>query len=134
MRKATSHNAMSLEIEAQIRKCEERLYTAMLASDVLELDALIADNLLFVGSTGDLATKAMDLELHRTGGTQFHELVPKELKIRVCGDRTVLAVAKVFLSGSFLGNAFAGDHRYLRMWQNGEDGWQIVGGSVSPMA
>lgn len=124
---------MSLEIETQIRECEERLYAAMLASDVSELDALIADDLLFVGPTGDLATKAMDLELHRTGGTKFHELVPKELEIRVRGDRVVLAVANVFLSGSFLGNAFAGDHRYLRVWQNGENGWQIVGGSVVPI-
>ncbi|MEO1148720.1 MAG: nuclear transport factor 2 family protein, partial [Cyanobacteria bacterium J06638_22] len=74
-----------------------------------------------------------DLELHRTGGTKFHELVPKELEIRVRGDRVVLVVAKVFLSGSFLGNAFAGDHRYLRVWQNGENGWQIVGGSVVPI-
>ncbi|MEO1211676.1 MAG: nuclear transport factor 2 family protein [Cyanobacteria bacterium J06638_20] len=124
---------MSSDIEAQIRTCEERLYAAMLASDVSELDALIADDLLFVGPTGDLATKAMDLELHRTGGTKFHELVPKELEIRVRGDHVALAVAKVFLSGSFLGTDFAGDHRYLRVWQNGENGWQIVGGSVVPI-
>ena len=72
---------MNSEVEAQIRECEARLYAAMAASDVPELDALIADDLLFAGPTGELATKAMDLDLHRTGGTQFHEFVPKELEI-----------------------------------------------------
>jgi len=122
---------MDQEIEIQIRDCETRLYAAMLASDATELDALIADDLLFVSPTGELATKAMDLELHRTGGTKFHELVPHELEIRVWSDRFVLAVAKIFLSGTYLGEAFAGDFRYVRVWRQSENGWQIAGGSVS---
>jgi ketosteroid isomerase-like protein len=125
---------MNSEIETQIRECEVRLYAAMLASDVSELDSLIADELLFAGPTGELATKAMDLELHRTGGTQFHELVPKELEIRVWSDRFVLASAKVFLSVTSLGTAFAGDYRYMRIWRKGNNGWQIVGGSVIAMS
>ncbi len=122
---------MNSNIEAQIRDCETRLYAAMLASDVAELDALIADDLLFVGPTGELATKAMDLELHRTGGTKFDELTPKELVLRVTSERSAIAVAKISLSGNYLGHDFAGDYRYLRVWRNGESGWQIVGGSVS---
>jgi ketosteroid isomerase-like protein len=124
---------MNPNIEAKIRDCETRLYAAMIASDVAELDALIADDLLFVGPTGELATKAMDLELHRTGGTKFHELVPKELEIRVWHEQLAIAAAKVFLSGTYLGNEFAGDFRYLRVWGHSESGWQIVGGSVSPI-
>jgi ketosteroid isomerase-like protein len=117
---------MEPEIETQIRECEARLYAAMLASDVAELDVLIADDLL--------ATKAMDLELHRTGGTQFHEFVPKDLEIRVWSEQFALVSAKIFLSGTYLGNVFAGDYRYMRVWRNGENGWQIAGGSVSTMA
>jgi ketosteroid isomerase-like protein len=124
---------MNSGIETQIRECEARLYTAMLASDVSELDLLIADDLLFAGPTGELATKAMDLELHRTGGTQFHEFVPKELEIRVWSEHFVLASAKIFLSGTYLENAFAGDYRYMRIWRKGNYGWQIVGGSASAM-
>ena len=122
---------MNSEIEAQIRECETRLYAAMSASDVSELDALIADDLLFAGPTGELATKAMDLDLHRTGGTQFHEFVPKELEIRVWNENFVLASARIFLSGIYLGNAFAGDYRYMRVWRKGKSGWQIAGGSVT---
>ena len=124
---------MNPEIENEIRACEARLYSAMLASDVAELDALIADDLLFAGPTGELATKAMDLELHRTGGTQFHEFTPKELEIRVWSEQFALASAKIFLSGTYVGQAFAGDYRYTRIWRKGPHGWQVVGGSITAM-
>jgi hypothetical protein len=45
----------------------------------------------------------------------------------------VLASAKVFLSVTSLGNAFAGDYRYMRIWRKGNNGWQIIGGSISAM-
>lgn len=106
----------------------------MLASDVAELDGLIADDLLFAGPTGELATKAMDLELHRTGGTRFSELVPQELEIRVWSDRCALAAARIFLSGTYLGNSFAGDYRYIRIWRRTDQGWQVAGGSVIAIA
>ncbi|MBD2111584.1 MULTISPECIES: nuclear transport factor 2 family protein [Cyanophyceae] len=124
---------MDSEIETQIRECEARLYAAMSASDVAELDLLIADDLLFAGPTGELATKAMDLDLHRTGGTQFHEFVPKGLEIRVLSEHFALASAHVFLSGTYSGNAFAGDYRYMRVWRRDRSGWQIIGGSATAM-
>jgi ketosteroid isomerase-like protein len=125
---------MDPEIEAQLRACEARLYAAMLASDVTELDELIADDLLFAGPTGELATKAMDLELHRSGGTRFHELTPEELEIRVWSEQFALASAKIFLRGTYLGQAFAGHYRYTRIWRKGQSGWQIVGGSATAMS
>lgn len=125
---------MNSEIETQIRASEARLYAAILASNVDELDALLADDLLFAGPTGELATKAMDLELHRSGGTQFHEFTPKELEIRVWSEQFALASAKIFLSGTYLGQVFAGDFRYTRIWRKGQQGWQVVGGSVNAMS
>ncbi len=124
---------MTSAIETEIRACEARLYAAMSTSNVSELDALIADDLIFSGPTGELATKAMDLELHRTGGTQFHELVSKALEIRVLSEDVALASAHIFLSGTYLGNAFAGDFRYMRVWRRGDRDWQVAGGSVTAM-
>ena len=124
---------MNPEIENQIRAGEARLYSAMFTSDVTELDALLADDLLFSGPTGELATKAMDLELHRTGGTKFHEFRPMELEIHIWSEQFALAAARIFLRGTYLGQEFAGEYRYIRIWRKGQDGWQIVGGSVTPM-
>lgn len=124
---------MDSEIAAQIRECEARLYQVMAVSDGSALDLLIADDLLFVGPTGELATKAMDLELHRIGATQFHEFAPKELDIRVWSEQFGLAVAKIVLSGTSLGNSWAGNYRYTRVWRQGKSGWQVMGSSVSAM-
>ena len=121
---------MDSEIEPQIRECEARLCAAMLASDVAELDALIANDLLFAGPTGQLVTKKMDLELHRTGNIQFRELVPQDLEIRVWSESFVLISAKIGLSGTFLGEDFAGDYRYPRVWRSDDRGWQVAGGSA----
>jgi len=125
---------MNAEIEAEIRACEARLYAAMLASDLTELAVLIADDLLFAGPTGELATKTMDLELHRTGGTRFHEFTSKELEIRAWSETFALASAKIFLRGTYLGQPFSGDFRYTRIWRKGPQGWQVVGGSVIAMS
>ncbi len=114
---------MNPEIENQIRACEARLYAAMFASDVTELDALIADDLLFAGPTGELATKAMDLELHRTGASKFHEFRPRELEIRIWSEKFAIASARIFLRGTYLEQEFSGDFRYIRVWRNGQNGW-----------
>src|SRR5579872_4424622 len=50
------------QTDVVIRALEERLWAAQLAADVATLDELIADDLLFAGPTGELATKAEDLE------------------------------------------------------------------------
>jgi len=60
-------------------------------------------------------------------------LVSKALEVRVLSEDVALASAHIFLSGSYLGNAFAGDFRYMRVWRRGETGWQVAGGSVTVM-
>jgi hypothetical protein len=52
--------------DPEIVELEARLRAAQLAADVVALDALIAEDLLFVGPDGRLATKSQDLEAHAT--------------------------------------------------------------------
>jgi ketosteroid isomerase-like protein len=127
-------SSINPDVETEIRAHEARLCAAMQASNVAELEVLIAEDLLFAGPTGALFTKAMDLELHRSGGTVFDQLVPQELEIRAWSDQFALASAKVFLSGSYLGQAFQGEFRYTRVWRRGAHGWQVAGGSVNAIS
>lgn len=117
------------EIEAKIRECEARLYAAMATSNLEELNTLIADDLLFVGPDGQLATKALDLELHRTGATVFTQFDPKGLQLRIL-DGSVVALARIFLSGTYLGQPFAGKFQYMRVWVLCQGSWQVTAGSV----
>ena len=103
----------------------------MLASDVEELDALIAADLFFTGPDGATVTKPQDLEAHRSGASRFHDVTLGELEIRVWTEAFALASARVFVSGVFSGQAFVGHCRYTRVWRKGEGGWQIAAGNVS---
>lgn len=55
---------MNLE---KITSLEKQLETAMLNSDVLALDKLIDDELVFTNHMGQKTTKHMDLEAHDSG-------------------------------------------------------------------
>lgn len=59
--------------DTAIENLEERLRQAMLNSDVLTLDELIAEDLLFTMHTGLLINKQADLEAYRSGRQKLTE-------------------------------------------------------------
>ena len=65
---------MSDNLQSQIIELEERLRQAMLYSDVNELDALIAPELLFTNHLGQIFSKQEDLDAHRSGKFKFTEI------------------------------------------------------------
>ncbi|MBW4637216.1 MAG: nuclear transport factor 2 family protein [Gloeocapsa sp. UFS-A4-WI-NPMV-4B04] len=125
-----NHNS---KIEAEIVACEQQLYTAQLSSNVSLLQELLSDELIFVGPSGEIFTKQMDLELHRSGSINMTKLEPKEQEIR-CLNGAAVAVTKIFLAGTFQGVSFAGDFRYTRIWHHTEKGWRIIAGHCSAIA
>src|SRR5689334_555870 len=73
---------------------EARLRAAQLAADVVALDQLISDDLLFTGPDGRLATKADDLAAHRSGLVRIREHDPIELRVRRAGpDVAIVALS-----------------------------------------
>jgi hypothetical protein len=63
----------SFDANPEIASLEDRLRQAQLGADVATLDELIPDDLLFTGPDGQLATKAQDIEAHRSRTARFHE-------------------------------------------------------------
>ncbi len=126
-------NSLGWVVE-EIAACEVRLRGAQLASDVRELDGLIGDELIFVDVAGRIATKAMDLESHRSGGLKLAHSELKEQEIRPLSESVAVAIVRVSLVGSYEGNEFAGDFRYTRVWQKSAEGWRIVVGHMSVLA
>ena len=121
-------------IEATIRQQEARLRAAQLQSDVVALDQLIDDALLFTGPDGALATKADDLALHRAGAIKFLLHEPSDLRVRVITNDVVVVVLRTHLVGRFHDTGIAGDYQYTRVWARHADVWRIVAGHVSALA
>ena len=118
--------------DPEIVALEERLRAAQLQADTEELERLIADELLFTGPDGQLATKAQDLDAHRSGIVRFREHEPEELRVRRVGDHVAITSLRARLAVEVAGQLVRGTFRYTRVWSR-EDGtsWRVTGGHVS---
>lgn len=116
-------------METEIQQHEEALRVAMLTSDVQALDALIADDLIFIGPTGEVFHKQDDLEMHRSGRQTLTVAEWRAVEITLRDQAAVTSVTAA-LAGSFDGAAFSGTFRYCRFWAKTATGWQVLGGSV----
>jgi Domain of unknown function (DUF4440) len=72
---------MNDNLQSQILELEEQLRQAMLHSNVAELDALIAPELLFTNHLGQIFSKQDDLDAHRSGKFKFTEITPSDRHI-----------------------------------------------------
>ena len=125
---------MNPHAAAPIVEVEERLRQAMLTSDVAELDALIAPELLFTSYLGQLITKQQDLEMHRSRVLQLTELTPSDPHIQL-HDRFAVVSVQMHLVGSYDGTPIDQHIRFTRVWAISSVGvWQIVAGHASLIA
>ena len=119
--------------EDELLREERALQAAQLASDVGELDRLLHPDLLAVGPDGSLVDKAADLEAHRTGVFEIHELSEEDVQVRVAGDTAVTFVV-LQLRGAIAGEAVAGRMRYTRTWSRDGGAWRVLAAHIAPAA
>lgn len=125
---------MSKHTELQIIEIEERLRQAMLESDVAELDALIAPELIFTSYLGQLVSKQQDLDMHRSGAIKIDSITPSERQIQLNHGFSIVSV-RMHIAGSYEGTEMAGDFRFTRVWAISSAGsLQIVAGHASMVA
>lgn len=117
-------------MESEIIALEEKLRFAMLTSDVNSLDELIADSLFFTAPTGELITKEMDINVHKSGIQKVSKLELIEQKIGFYTNFAVVA-AKMQLEGKFGNEQIDGIYCYTRVWAKLQNHWQVVSGHVS---
>ncbi len=117
-----------MSLAEQVVESEKTLFAAVRTADVVALDALIHDDLLFHLPNGQLATKADDLEAYRSGNMVVSSIEPGEPVVRVHGDTAAVSVV-VELKAHYFGQELNERLRYLRVWQWTDDRWQIMAGS-----
>jgi Domain of unknown function (DUF4440) len=117
--------------QAQIIELEGRLRRAMLHSDVVELDALIAPELLFTNHLGQVVSKGADLDAHRSGQFKFTEITPSERQVQLNDGFAIVSVLMHIL-GSYQGTPVEQDIRFTRVWAISTSGSiQIIAGHTS---
>ncbi|HST62069.1 MAG TPA: nuclear transport factor 2 family protein [Longimicrobium sp.] len=127
------HRVLAGAADPEIVACEAALRVAQLAADVDALGRLIADDLLFTGPDGQLATRAQDLDAHRSGAVRFVAHEPEELRVRRIGADVAVAALRARLTVDVAGTRVSGTYRYTRVWarEGGGAPWRVAGGHVS---
>jgi ketosteroid isomerase-like protein len=117
--------------DAEIVALEAEIRAAQLAADVVALDRLIADELLFTGPDGELGSKAQDLAAHRSGVVRVREHEPEELRIRRIGHDVAIVALRTRLAVEVAGALVRGTYRYTRVWAREDGTWRVAGGHVA---
>lgn len=117
---------MTVATRDLIQGLERRLREAMRASALDELDALLADDLVFTDHLGGLWGKQDDLTAHRCGAIHISSLSASQEHILI---RDNMAVVNMLLeiAGTFAGQEASGVFRFTRVWAPTTSGqWQVL--------
>jgi hypothetical protein len=108
-----------------VEQVERRRFAAMVAQDIAVLEPMLAEELRYVHSNGQLENKAQFIETIRSGSRRFRAIVVQELDIRTYDDVAVV-------SGLLTADAQAGDQpvalklRFTDVYINRDGRWQLV--------
>ena len=108
---------------------ENQLFSAQLESNLNLLDQLLHDDLIAVAPTGQIVTKEMDLNAHRTKTMIIEEASTVINEVKITGDNTAISIVTMKAKGKMMGTPLEGQFRYFRVWQRFGDTLKIVGAS-----
>ncbi|MDF2515686.1 MAG: hypothetical protein K0R59_982 [Sphingobacterium sp.] len=111
-----------------VAEAENQLFLAQKTSNVDTLDQLLYDNLIAVTPTGEMLTKEMDLNAHRSKSMIIDEASTQIDDINIIGD-TALSVVTMTAKGKVMGTPLAGKFRYFRVWKHIDGSLKVVGAS-----
>ncbi|MGF1922911.1 MAG: nuclear transport factor 2 family protein [Bacteroidia bacterium] len=114
--------------EEQIIDSEKRLFEAMKLGDILVLEELLHDSLIFNTPIGQTITKSMDIENYRSGLMTVTEISVSDRIIHTIEDMSTVAVT-IHLKANYADQIIDGKFRYLRVWKLFDNSWKIIAGS-----
>ncbi len=112
----------------EIAAAENELFLAQLASNVDGLDLLLYDDLVAVAPDGQMLTKEMDLNAHRSKAMIIENASTEINEIRIIGD-TALSVTTMTAKGKVMGAPLEGKFRYFRVWKRIDNTLKVIGAS-----
>jgi ketosteroid isomerase-like protein len=125
------HERKHLERE-QIVELEKEWRQAALSDDVPTMDKLLSEDYLGITASGEVLTKAQQLDHMRTHEVMLTKLETSELKIKLVGNVAIVtSLAQV--DGTSDGEPLRGAFRYTRVYQRLVNGtWKVTNFEVTP--
>jgi hypothetical protein len=119
--------------QQQIIDLEMQLIEAIRTSNLIFLEKVLHDELLFLSPGGQVITKEMDLASHRAGAMVVERITPLFEDVHIIED-TATVIVVYDTRGTMLGNPIEGRFRYVRVWKKTQDILQVIAGSCIKLA
>lgn len=113
--------------EDQVRRMESQRFAAMVDADVGELAPMLADDLTYVHSTGQVQTKPELLQALASGALDYASIEPREQNVRVF-KKLAMVQGVIAVTATIEGQKKPStmDLRYTDVYVFAEDRWQLV--------
>jgi ketosteroid isomerase-like protein len=112
-------------VEHQIAALADQVLQADLRADTSFMEKHFADDYTAIYASGQLCTKAQDLESIKSGDLKYEALDVRERKIRIYGD-TAVVIVLVSAKGTRSGKPFSGDFRSTWIFVKQKGNWKKV--------
>jgi ketosteroid isomerase-like protein len=119
-------------MESDILALEDTRYAAMTANDLVALEALLHDDLIYTHSSAAVDTKASWLESLRSGKTRYRKATRTDQKVRFFGD-VALVTGRATLEVEVNGQPRALNVRFLNAWTMTPQGWRFAAWQSTPI-
>lgn len=108
-----------------IKEAERQLIQGMIDIDMDVLEELILDEVVYINFNGQVVTKAVDLEIRRSGVLVVEQLIVTEQMIKLFDDQAIVSVKEHF-AGTYSGRPYEIMLRSTRVWKMFDDQWKVV--------
>lgn len=124
--------ANAAAIETDLKKLANDMSAAQVKGDAEALNKMWADNYVFVGPDGSVATKAQRLDSMKSGDTKIESLAYDEMSVRSNAEGTgAILIGRATVKGVNLGKPANGQFRMTQVWSKTKDGWRLASGQVT---
>lgn len=114
------------DVKKQVEALEEQWRTARLTGDVAAMERLLSDDYIGISMTGQVSTKAQQLERVRDRRTVLTELDLVDMHVKLIG-AIAIVTSRAEVQGTNDGRVVTGTYRYTRVYQRVSNGsWKIT--------
>jgi ketosteroid isomerase-like protein len=106
---------------------------ALKAKDIAALEAIWADDYIFVNGHGQLRTKADRIADIRSGASSIDSITHEEAPTVRTHGKTTLVLSRVTIVGRYSGREVSHDFRSLHVWINESGTWRLVFNQLTPV-
>jgi ketosteroid isomerase-like protein len=121
-------------IEADLKKLTTDTAAYLVKNDIPAMEKVYAENYMFVGPDGSVATRAQRLEAMKTGDTKYESITYDDISVRTNPEGTgAVVISKATVKGKNMGKDVNGLYRVTHVWSKTKDGWRMASGQTTPI-